>query len=302
MKISKGMCATVLSALVFLTTAFHSALAQSSSDAGFAVGPQYDTAHDYVAPGDFDRFISSVVETFGGTSSTKGAFTVTPTPSKTFSQLALTTAGTISVFGFTTPIPYPFGLERTGYLVTDIDAATASAKAHGAAVVVAKFDDPLGKDVVIEWPGGVLMQLYWHTSAPHYAPLATVPENRIYVSPDSADEFIRDFVAFSHGEVESDVRDAPGIEIGSAGTSYRRVRIQSPFGQMLVLVTNGFLPYPYGRETTGYAVPNLATALAKATAAGSTVLVPAFSSGNRQSAMVAFPGGIIAEIHSGQDR
>jgi hypothetical protein len=30
-----------------------------------------------------------------------------------------------------TPIPYPFGSERTGYLVTDLDAAIAAARACG---------------------------------------------------------------------------------------------------------------------------------------------------------------------------
>jgi predicted enzyme related to lactoylglutathione lyase len=276
------------------------ASAQSSSDAGFAVGPQYDTVHVYVAPADYDRLVASLVATFGGTTSQKGSFTVTPTPSQTFSQLALTTAGTVSVFGFETPIPYPFGLERTGYLVTDIDAAQASAKANGAAVVVATFNDPLGKDVVIEWPGGVFMQLYWHTAAPHYAPLATVPDNRVYVSPDAADQFIHDFTAFSHGTVQSDVANAAGIEIGRPGTTYRRVHIHSAFGEMLVIVSNGFLPYPYGRETTGYAVTDVSATLARATAAGATILVPAFGSGNRRSAMLEFPGGYIAEIHSGR--
>jgi hypothetical protein len=30
-----------------------------------AVGPQYDTTHVYVAPEDFDRFVASLVATFG---------------------------------------------------------------------------------------------------------------------------------------------------------------------------------------------------------------------------------------------
>src|SRR5712664_1446038 len=87
------------------------------------VGPQYDSTHVYVAPGEFDTFVASLVATFGGTTSKKGVFTVTPTPSKTMSQLVLTPVGTISVFGFETPIPYPFGSERTGYLVIDMDSA-----------------------------------------------------------------------------------------------------------------------------------------------------------------------------------
>src|ERR1700722_12859625 len=81
-----------------------------------SVGPQYDTTHVYVAPEDFDRFVSSLTATFGGTTAKEGVFQVTPTPSKTMSQLVLTPAGSISVFGFKTPIPYGFGSERTGYL------------------------------------------------------------------------------------------------------------------------------------------------------------------------------------------
>src|SRR6478736_150010 len=96
-----------------------------------AVGPQYDTAHVYVAPEDFDRFVVSLVATFGGTTSKQGVFTVTPTPSSTMSQLVLTPVGTVSVFGFKTPMPYPFGEERTGYLVTNLDAATRTAVEDG---------------------------------------------------------------------------------------------------------------------------------------------------------------------------
>src|ERR1700750_917412 len=88
-----------------------------------AVSPQYDTTHVYVAPEEFDRFVASLIATFGGTTTKQGVFTVTPTPSSTMSQLVLTPVGSISVFGFKTPIPYPFGTERTGYLVTDLDGA-----------------------------------------------------------------------------------------------------------------------------------------------------------------------------------
>jgi len=40
-----------------------------------AVGPQYDTTHVYVAPDDFDRFVASLVTTFGATTSKAGVFT-----------------------------------------------------------------------------------------------------------------------------------------------------------------------------------------------------------------------------------
>jgi len=263
-----------------------------------AVGPQYDTTHVYVAPEDFDRFVASLLATFGGTTSKQGVFTVTPTPSSTMSQLVLTPVGTLSVFGFKTPVPYPFGLERTGYLVTDMDAAVRAARASGGDVIVAPFDDPIGRDAIVQWPGGVNMQLYWHTTAPSYAELQTIPENRVYVSPDRADTFIRSFVAFSGGTVASDVPTAPGVEIGRPGDSYRRVRITSSFGNVAVLVTDGHLPYPYGRELTGYETLDLDTTLAKAKSAGVRVLVEPYSAADRRSAFVQFPGGHIAEIHA----
>jgi hypothetical protein len=263
-----------------------------------AVGPQYDTTHVYVAPDDFDRFVTSLVSTFGGTTSKKGEFTVTPTPSLTMSQLVLTPVGTVSVFGFKTPIPYPFGAERTGYLVTDIDAGVQAARAHGAALTVAIFPDPIGRDAIIQWPGGINMQLYWHTTAPNYPPLQTVPENRVYISPDSAGAFIRDFVAFARAKIVSDDRNAPGVEVGRPTDTYRRVRIESGFGRMAVLVTDGHLPYPYGREVTGYEVSALSATVGKAESAGAAVLVKSYMAGDREAAILQFPGGYIAEIHA----
>ena len=263
-----------------------------------AVGPQYDTTHVYVAPQDFDRFVASLIATFGGTTTKQGVFTVTPTPSSTMSQLVLTPVGSISVFGFKTPIPYPFGLERTGYLVTDMDVAVRAARATGADVLVAPFNDPIGQDAVIQWPGGVNTQLYWHTTAPSYPSLQSVPENRVYVSTDKADEFVRSFLEFSHGRVASDDAHAPGVEIGRSGETYRRVRVESQFGKLTVFITNGHLPYPYGREMTGYEVANLADTLTKAKAAGVEVIVPPYKTEERAAAVVQFPGGCIAEIHS----
>jgi hypothetical protein len=272
---------------------------KSSTEApSVAVGPQYDSTHVYLAPEDLDRFTASLVATFGGTKSQPAVLTITPTPSKTMFEFVFTPVGTFSVFGFTTPIPYPFGSERTGYLVTDLDTAVRSAKAHDADIVVAPFNDPIGRDVIIEWPGGVHMQFYWHTTAPHYAALQTVPENRVYVSVERADAFVRDFVAFSRGRVVSDDGHAPGIEIGSPNDSYRRVRIDSSFGKLTVLAIDGHLPYPYGRELTGYEVANLPDTLAKAKAAGATVVVDPYTVDGRQASIVAFPGGYLAEIHS----
>jgi len=272
--------------------------AQAAPAPAVAVSPQYDTTHVLVAPEDFDRFTDSLVATFGGSKSQQGVIQITPTPSQTISQLVFTPVGTLSVFGFKTPVPYPFGVERTGYLVTDMDIAVKSAKEQGADVVVSTFPDVFGRDAIIEWPGGVHMQLYWHTKAPNYAPLQTVPENRVYVSQQRAERFVRGFVEFSRGRVVSDDSRAPGIEIGRPGETYRRIRIESNFGRIAVLVTDGHLPYPYGRELMGYEVANLSETLNKATAAGVSVLVPAYSAGDREAAFLQFPGGYIAEIHS----
>jgi hypothetical protein len=173
-----------------------------------------------------------------------------------------------------------------------------AAQAAGADVVVATFPDPIGRDVVIQWPGGVNMQLYWHTTKPNYAAYQTIPENRVYVSPDRADAFVHSFIRFSHGKTVSDDPKSPGVEIGRPKDAFRRVRIESTFGKMTVLVTDGHLPFPYGRELTGYEVADLQETLSKAKASGATVLVEPFVSDHRQSAMVQFPGGYVAEIHA----
>ena len=263
-----------------------------------AVGPQYDTTHVYVAPADVDGFVASFLGTFGGQSTKQVVVTVTPTPSSTTSQLLQTPVGTVSLFGFKTPIPFPFGAERTGYLVTDMDVAIKAARAAGADVLVEPFPDPIGRDAVIQWPGGVNTQIYWHTTPPSYPPFQAVPENRVYISPLRSAAFVKSYLQFSHGKVVSDQPKAPGVEIGRAGDTYRRIRIESTFGKLTAFVTDGHLPYPYGRELTGYEVTNLNETLAKANSAGVTVLVEPYRSGDRGSAMVLFPGGYIAEIHS----
>lgn len=262
-----------------------------------SVGPQYDTTHVYVSNDDIDAFVNSFVATFGGKASPRAVFTVTPTPSKTASQYVQTPFGMLSVFAFQTPIPHPFGSERHGYLVTDIDKAVKAARASGADVLVETFDDPIGKDAIIQWPGGVNMQLYWHTKAPSYAPLETVPDNRVYVSKEAAGKFVRSFLRFSHGKIVSDNRSADAGEIGRPGETVRRIRIQSGFGKMVVFVTDGKLPYPFGHDTTGYQVPDLAATMDKAQANGVKVLSQPFQTDIGKSVIVEFPGGYVAEMH-----
>ncbi len=269
-----------------------------ANDAGVAVGAQYDSTHVYVAPADLDSFVKSFVAAFGGMPSKPSVTNVLPVPSSTEFQYLWTSVGTLSVFAFQTPIPFPFGQERTGYLVTDMDQAIKAARAAGAEVIVEPFKDPIGMDAVIQWPGGLKMQLYWHFTPPQYAPLESIPDNRVYVSRDEADIFAKSFVRFSHGKMIEDDPHADAGEIGRPGETYRRMRITSRFGNMQVLVTDGHLPYPFGHEIMGYQVSDLTATLAKAKTAGAEILSPPYALTDRTTAIVEFSGGYIAEIHS----
>jgi hypothetical protein len=273
--------------------------ADNSADSqGPGVGAQYDGAHFYLAPGDMTPFVKSFIATFGGQAAAPASTTVTPTPSGATFVAVRTPVGPVSVLAFTTPIPYPFGSERVGYLVKDLDAAVAAAVAVGAGVLVAPFADPIGRDAIVRWPGGPTMQFYWHNSPAMSPPLVTIPEQRVYVSPERADAFVTSFLRFSKGEVLSDDGEAPGVEIGRPGETFRRVRVASDFGKLTAFVTDGHLPFPFGQETYGYEVDDLAQTLMKASTAGATVLVEPFKSEGREAAMVQFPGGYIAEIHT----
>lgn len=262
-----------------------------------AVAPQYGTTHVYVKHGEMDAFVSSILHTFGGTSTSRVLVNVTPVSSETYSQLILTPSGSFSVFDFQTPVPHPFGGERHGYLVRDMDIAIKQAKEAGADVQVEPFDDPIGRDAVIQWPGGVNMQLYWHTRAPDYKPLDYVPENRVYLSPYRIDDFIKSYQAFSRSKVVSDTQVSDTVIGGQGKNRIRQVELDSGFGKIRAFITDGHLTYPFGHERTGYGVSNLKDTLTKATASGAKVLWQSTAAENRASALVEFPGGYIAEIH-----
>src|ERR1700692_2065848 len=93
-KILSGTCIAIILTIGFASESQHlNTFAQSAQPTGIvsvAVGPQYDTTHVYVAPQDFDGFVTSLIATFGGTTTKQGVFTVTPPPSSTLSQLVLT--------------------------------------------------------------------------------------------------------------------------------------------------------------------------------------------------------------------
>jgi hypothetical protein len=263
-----------------------------------AKGPQYDSTHVYVHPGTIGIFIASWTATFGGSISDQRILAVTPTPSKTKSQVVLSPVGALSIFDFQTPIPYLFGTERTGLLLTDFDAGVRAARTAGANIIVAPFPDPIGRDAIVQFPGGINTQVYWHKTAPNYAPLTSVPENRIYLTVDSIVKFLHAYLEFTGGKIVTDDSSADSAGIGLPGGKYRRIEIQSKFGNALVMVTDGHLTYPFGRELTGYGVTDLQVTLAKATGNGAKILWGPTRVDDRVSALVQFPGGYIAEIHS----
>jgi predicted enzyme related to lactoylglutathione lyase len=291
--------AAILSATLMIAASASDVKAKAAGGEGVAVGPQYGTTHVYVASsGDLDALVKSLLATFGGTATKIFVSNITPVTSSTQWQAVLTPVGLLSVFAFQTPVPFPFGEERTGSLVTDMDQALKAARAAGAEVIVGPYKDPIGVDAIIQWPGGLKMQLYAHFKPSTNPPLETIPDNRVYMSPDQADNFMADFVRFSQGKIVGDDKHADAGEIGRAGETYRRIRIASLFGNMQVMVTDGHLPYPFGRETTGYQVKDLAATLEKAKAAGAKILSAPYTTGDRNTAVVEFPGGYIAEIHS----
>jgi len=94
---SRGTSVAILLTIGFASESqYFSTFAQSGQTTkapDVAVGPQYDTTHVYVAPQDFDRFVASLVATFGGTTTKQGVFTVIDTQQH-MSQLVMTPAGT----------------------------------------------------------------------------------------------------------------------------------------------------------------------------------------------------------------
>ncbi|MFZ0737837.1 MAG: hypothetical protein WAM96_12175, partial [Candidatus Acidiferrales bacterium] len=60
--------AMLLAAFLYIPLAASGAWGQATParDADVAVGPQYDSTHVYVAPGDLDAFVTSFAATFGG--------------------------------------------------------------------------------------------------------------------------------------------------------------------------------------------------------------------------------------------
>ncbi|MFJ8792225.1 VOC family protein [Streptomyces sp. NPDC102462] len=272
--------------------------ADASQAQPVSYGPQYAAAHVYLEPGTMPAFVRSWEATFGGSHyDFVDDVNVTPTPSKALSTFITSPVGHLSVFDYHTPKPHPFGEERTGWGVTDVDKAVKAAQRSGAYELVAPFDDPVGRDAVIQFPGGLNTQLWLNFTSPTLPELTTTPENRVYITAGTLRPFLSSYLQFTHGRIVKDEKRADAAEVGEPNQVMHRISITSQFGKTVVFVTDGHLPHPYGEESIGYEVADLDNAIAKAKATGADVLAKPHTANGRTSAVVRFPGGYVAEVH-----
>ncbi|MED5812206.1 glyoxalase [Mycolicibacterium sp. 050232] len=268
-----------------------------------ALGAPFRTFHVYAQPGTAQAFVNSWIATFGGEAQPPAnGIDLTPYPSKATAIMLSSPVAALSVYDFSSGIPYPFGREVSGWGVTDVDVGIQQATAANAHVLVAPFDDPLGRDAVIQFPAGNAVQLWHLFDLPPslYPPLTTMPDLRIYVPEHSMDQFLDSYLAFTQGESVSDNAEADGVQIGLEGKTYRRVRTTSDYGNTVVIGTDGQLPYPFGRESAGITVQSVADTVDKAKANGATVLWGPTTVPEGHSVIVQFPGAYVVEIHDGQ--
>jgi hypothetical protein len=79
---------------------------------------------------------------------------------------------------------------------------------------VTPFNDPIRRDAIIQLPGGINTQLYWRTKPSSYKPLETIPENRVYISPDRAEAFTQSYLVFTRGRLISDSPTRQALKSG----------------------------------------------------------------------------------------
>ncbi len=103
-----------------------------------------------------------------------------------------------------------------------MDKAVAAAVKHGAVRVITTFPDPIGRDVVVQWPAASTCSSIGTPPSRVYAPLANVPENRVYLTADAAGAFLKSWGGYAHARVLSDDKAADGVDIGQPGKTYRR--------------------------------------------------------------------------------
>ncbi|WIX77247.1 hypothetical protein QRX50_38515 [Amycolatopsis carbonis] len=306
-KIAKraGILGVVAAAVAGAVVAVSSGSAEGAPDAAAwrtpvkAFGVEYDASHVYLQHGKLPAFIKSWEATFGGTDNGQNTFQITPTPSKALASIIHSPVGLLAAYDYQTPVPFPFGAEQTGFGVHDPDLGADAALRSGAAVTVTPWTGPVGREAVVQFPGGFASQIWKQFDMSGFTPLTTQPEFRVYLPETTVNAFLASYLKFTGGSVISDVRKADGGEVGAPGTTYHRIRIKTQFGNTVVLAGNGDWTYPYGRDTTGYTVSDVNATVAKAAANGATVLSGPYKSKDRTSVILQFPGGYIAEVHDG---
>ena len=107
--------------------------------------------------------------------------------------------------------------------------------------LVERSDRPGRSHTVARWRGYATLLAHYRAFVSSFK---TIPENRVYVSPERTAQFVKSFLDFSHGQLVSDVDPAPGIEIGRHSETFRRIRIKSGFGLLTVFVTDGTFRIP----------------------------------------------------------
>lgn len=273
-----------------------SAVADPAGTASQALGPQYSTTHVYVPPGSVAALGQVWLALFGGTATAPATVTVTPTPSTALWSGVRSPIGSLSIFGYTSGVPYPFGSERTGWMVKNIEVAVTQAVAAGAPVIVAPFKDAVGHDAVVQFPGGANSQLYSHDTFVAYPPLKSVPTRNVYEPVADADAFVTSMIRFTKGHVVWDHKAANGALLGRPGKPFRQIRLATDYGYVNVNATDGKVPYPFGHEVTDFRVENVPALVERATARGVSVLSPVTTIGRRTQVVLGFPGGWMAEF------
>lgn len=112
-------------------------------DAKIALGTAFRTFHVYAQPGTAAAFVDSWIATFGGHAQPPANdIDLTPYPSKATAIMVSSPVAALSVYDFSTGIPYPFGSEVSGWGVTGPRAA------------------PDGHSVIVRFPGGYLVEIH----------------------------------------------------------------------------------------------------------------------------------------------
>jgi hypothetical protein len=83
-------------------------------------------------------------------------------------------------------LPYPFGLDKSGYQVTSLAATLAKAKVAGATVLWGPYDSPALDSAIVEFPGGYIAEIHLASQTVSEPMTAPMPADGIRPAADSA--------------------------------------------------------------------------------------------------------------------